>query len=62
LTHKNAGDAKTKHRQSRTKFFRNLTQPKDNTANETNKILQIQLAKTFAKRKHANFENLQNQP
>jgi len=60
LTYKNAGDAKTKHKQTRIKFFRNLTPPKDNTANEINKILETQLARSFAKRKHANFENLQN--
>jgi hypothetical protein len=39
----------------------NLTQPKDNNANETEIVLQTQLTRNFAKRKQADFENLQNQ-
>jgi len=62
LTYKNAGDAKTKHKRTRIKYFRNPTQPKRDNANESNKVLQTQLTRNFAKRKQASFENLQNQP
>ena len=61
LTYKNAGDSKAKHRQTRTKCFRNPTQPKDNTANETNEVLQTQLTRNFAERNQDSFENLLNQ-
>jgi hypothetical protein len=36
----------------------NLILPKDNNANETNKILQTQLTRTFAEKRQADFENL----
>jgi hypothetical protein len=40
----------------------NLIKPKENIANETDKILQTQLTRNFAKRKRADFENLHNRP
>jgi len=40
----------------------NLTQPKDNNANENERILQTQLTRTFAEKRQADFENLQNRP
>jgi len=40
----------------------NLTLPKNDNANENDKILQTQLTRNFAKRKRANFENLQTRP
>jgi hypothetical protein len=43
-------------------ILENLTQPKDNNANEANKILQTQFTRTFAEKRQADFENLQNQP
>jgi hypothetical protein len=34
------------------------TQPKNDNANETNKVLQTQLTRTFAEKRQADFENL----
>jgi len=59
---------KLKHKQTRMKFFRNLHKPENNTANETDKILQTQLTRNFAERNYANFahrglcQSLQNRP
>ena len=49
-------------KQTRTQILKNSTLPKNDNANETDKILQTQLTRNFAKRKRADFENLQNQP
>jgi hypothetical protein len=62
LTYEHAGDSKPKHKLTRTKILENLIKPKENIANETDKILQTQFTRNFAKRKRANFENLQNRP
>jgi len=43
-------------------ILENLTLPKTDNAKETEIILQTQLTRIFAKRKHADFESLQNQP
>jgi len=40
----------------------NLTLPKNDKAKETETILQIQLTRTFARKRQASFENLQSQP
>jgi hypothetical protein len=40
----------------------NLTLPKNDNAKETEIILETQLARTFATKRQANFENLQNRP
>ena len=50
---------KQNRRQTNAKFFRSLIQPKDNNADETNKILQTQLIRNLAKRNQAHIENLQ---
>jgi len=39
-TNKNAGDSKTKHKQTKIKFFRNRHKPKNDFANKTEIILQ----------------------
>ena len=54
--------AKQNHEWTKTQILENLTSPKDNNANETEIILQTQLARTFAEKRQANFKDLQNQP
>jgi hypothetical protein len=54
--------ANQNHRQTRTPILENLTLPKSDNAKKTEIILQTQFAKTFATKRQANFENLQNQP
>jgi hypothetical protein len=49
-------------KQTRTEVLEKPTQPKNDNANEANKILQTQLTRTFAEKRQADFENLQNQP
>jgi len=55
------GFANQSQRRTRTLILENLTLPKNDNANESDKILQTQLTRTFAKRKHADFESLHNQ-
>ena len=47
---------------NRTKILENLTLPKKDNAKENEIILQTQLTRTFAKKRQADFENLQSQP
>ena len=49
-------------KQTRMIILENLILPKIDKANEANKILQTQLTRTFAEKRQADFENLQNQP
>ena len=42
-TYKHAGVSKTKHKLTRTLILENLVKPKENIANESDKILQTQL-------------------
>ena len=44
-------------KQTETQILENLILPKDNNANETNKILQTQLTRTFAEKRQADFRN-----
>ena len=44
-------------KQTRTKILEKPTQPKNNNANETNKISQTQLTRTFAEKRQADFRN-----
>ena len=50
------------HKRTRTKILENLTLLENRKANEAKPILQTQLARTFAEKRQADFENLQNQP
>jgi len=59
-TYKHTGDSKVKHRRTRTLILENLTLPKMDNANESDKILRTQLTRNFATKRHANFESLQN--
>ena len=54
--------ANQNHKWTKTQIFKNLTQPKDNNANETEIILQTQFIRTWAEKRQANIENLHNQP
>ena len=44
-------------KQTETQILENLILPKDNNANETDKILQTQLTRTFAEKRQADFRN-----
>jgi len=54
--------ANQSHNWTKKQILENLTLPKNDKAKEAEIILQTQLVRTFATKRQANFESLQNQP